>query len=59
MIFITDKDGEDSDFTSNVVYEEVFCNIKYKQYYVRVNSTTPTIYYILLFHTLLYNAILF
>jgi len=26
-ILITDEDGEDTNVTSNVVYEEVFCNV--------------------------------
>jgi len=26
-ILITDEDGEDTNVTSNVVYEDVFCNV--------------------------------
>jgi len=33
-ILTTDEDGENTNFTSNVVYEEVFCNVWYKTYLV-------------------------
>jgi len=32
-ILITDEDGEDTDETSNVVYEEVFRNVWYESIY--------------------------